>query len=451
MHRSYVVVLFTCTWLAAVGGCRHNASEVAPAEPPAIPVSHPVSREVTDFVDFTGQTDAVQALNVVPRVTGYLVKMPFKEGSEVRGDDRATVAARVAGLLAAPVGPRPLLAAASLFPGQFQEGDLLFEIDPRPYQAQLDQAQGQVYLYEAQLRLAKANYVRALEVAKTPGAISPQDVDTYKAQQEQADAAVKAAQASLEVYKLNLTFCKVTSPIDGQVSRYYLTLGNLVNQDQTLLTTVVSLDPMYAYFDVDEPTVLRVRRAINEGKINRPLEGLVPVLMGLQGEEGFPHRGNVDFVNNQVNPTTGSLSLRGVFANPKPRGGVRLLSPGMFVRVRLPIGSPHPALLVIDRAIGSDQGLKYVYLLDAENKAQYRRITTGALQDDGLRVVEGLHADDRVVIGGLQQVRPRMVIRPDEVPMPSFANQESEKKESEKKESGKKESGVSGQESEKKK
>src|SRR5882672_2633628 len=319
MRRDYIVVLFACCFLAVVGGCRQNASDVAPSEPPAIPVSHPVSREVTDFVDFTGQTDAVQSVNVVPRVTGYLVQMPFKEGSEVRSDDRPNVAAEVAGLLATPHGP--LLAAASLFPGQFHKGDLLFEIDPRPYQAQLDQAQGQVYLNEAQLNLAKANYLRALEVAKTPGAISPQDVDTYKAQQEQADAALKAAKASLEVYRLNLTFCKVTSPIDGQVSRYYLTLGNLVNQDQTLLTTVVSLDPMYAYFDVDEPTVLRVRRAINEGKIKRPLEGLVPVLMGLQGEEGFPHRGNVDFVNNQVNPTTGSLSLRGVFANPKPQGG----------------------------------------------------------------------------------------------------------------------------------
>jgi multidrug efflux system membrane fusion protein len=438
MPRTCVLVLFTCCLLAAVASCRHNPTEVAPAEPPAIPVSHPVGREVTDYVDFTGQTDAIQALNVTARVTGYLVKMPFKEGSEVRGDDRLRGPVRVAGLLAAPLSPGPLLAAASLFPGQFQEGDLLFEIDPRPYQAQLDQAQGQVYLYEAQLKLAKANYLRALEVAKTPGAISQQDIDTYKAQQEQADASVQAAKASLEVYKLNLTFCKVTSPIDGQVSRYYLTLGNLVNQDQTLLTTVVSLDPMYGYFDVDEPTVLRVRRAINEGKIKRPLEGLVPVLMGLQGEEGFPHQGNVDFVNNQVNPTTGSLSFRGVFPNPKPRGGVRLLSPGMFVRVRLPIGNPHPALLVIDRAIASDQGLKYVYVLDSENKAQYRRITTGALQDDGLRVVEGLHADDRVVIGGLQQVRPRMVIRPDEVPMPSFAsqgagdkNQGSEKKDSE--------------------
>jgi multidrug efflux system membrane fusion protein len=180
---------------------------------------------------------------------------------------------------------------------------------------------------------------------------------------------------------------------------------------------------MYAYFDVDEPTVLRVRRAVNEGKTKRPESGLLEVLMGLQGEDGFPHRGNVDFVNNQVNPTTGSLSVRGVFPNPLPPGGVRLLSPGMFVRIRLPIGQPHPALLVIDRAIASDQGLKYVYVLDADKKAQYRRITTGPLQDDGLRVVEGLHADDWVVIGGLQQVRPRMQIRPDEEPMPSMAPQ----------------------------
>jgi multidrug efflux system membrane fusion protein len=325
----------------------------------------------------------------------------------------------------APLGPGPLLAAASLFPGHCQEGDLLFEIDPRPYQAQLDQAQGQVYVYKAQLDLAKANYLRAQDVAKTPGAISQQDLDTYKAQQEQADAQLKAAKASLEVYKLNLEFCRVTSPIDGQVSRYYLTLGNLVNQDQTLLTTVVSRDPMYAYFDMDEPTLLRVRRALNDGRIKPSQDGLIAVHMALQGENGFPHDGNIDFVNNQVNPSTGSISVRGVFPNPKPQRGVRLLSPGMFVRIRLPIGQPHPALLVIDRAISTDQGLKYVYVLDAENKAQYRRITPGALQDDGLRVVTGLNAADRVVVGGLQQVRPQMQIRPDEVPMPSLGNQES--------------------------
>ncbi len=213
------------------------------------------------------------------------------------------------------------------------------------------------------------------------------------------------------------------APIDGHVGRYYLTIGNLVNQDQTVLTTVVSLDPMYAYFDMDEPTLLKVRKAINEGRIKPPQPGEVfPVFMGLQGEEGFPHPGTVNFVDNQVDPTTGSILVRGVFPNPTPAQGVRLLSPGMFVRIRLPIGAPHRALLVVDRALGSDQGLKYLDVVDAQGEVQYRRVATGALQEDGLRVISsGLKPDDLVVVGGLQQVRPKMKIRTEQVPMPSLA------------------------------
>jgi multidrug efflux system membrane fusion protein len=373
------------TWSGALIGCSHGPPQLAPPEPPAIPVSNPVGRVVTDYVDFTGRTDAVQAVDLRARVTGYLVELPFKEGAEVKKDD------------------------------------LLFVVDPRPYQAQLDQAEGQVNRYQAQFDLAKTTYARYQGLSVTePGAVSKQALDQYKAQVTEADAALKAAKAGLEVYKLNLSFCRVTSPIDGQVSRYYLTQGNLVNQDQTLLTTVVSLDPIYTYFDVDEPTLQKIHREIDAGKIQQPQDGVIPVLMGLQGEDGFPHRGEINFVNNQVNPTTGSIAFRGVFPNPKSPKGTRLLKPGMFVRVHLPMGQPHPALLVIDRAIGSDQGLKYVYVLDAENKTQYRRITTGALQQDGLRVVEGLGPDDLVVVGGLQQVRPRIQIRPDKVPMPTI-------------------------------
>ena len=211
------------------------------------------------------------------------------------------------------------------------------------------------------------------------------------------------------------------SPIDGQISRYYLTPGNLVNQDQTLLTTIVSLDPIYAYFDMDEPTLVRIREAINAGKIKRYQKNKIPVLMGLPNENGYPHQGTMNFVNNQVNPTTGSISVRAIFDNPEPPAGTRLLSPGMFVRIRLPIGQPHRAQLVIDRAVSSDQGQKYVYVVDAEDKAQYRRVTTGALQPDGLRVIaEGLKPDDWVVVGALQQVRPRMVIKREEIAMPSL-------------------------------
>ena len=390
--RSFFLLACGCGgWVLCAAGCMRQLPQIAPPETPVAPVSRPVARQVTDYVDFTGRTQAVNSVNIVPRVTGYLVnppdpQKPFTEGSDVK------------------------------------VGELLFQIDPKPYQAQYDQAVGQKNLYEAQLKLAEVTLARDEQLQRnTPGAVSAQQIDQDKAARDEAIAQVKAAEASLEVYKLNLDFCKVTSPINGQVSRYYLTLGNLVNQDQTLLTTVVSLDPMYAYVDVDEPTVLRVRRAINAGLIKPYSAGQIPILMGLQGEEGFPRKGIVDFVNNQVNPTTGSILARGVFKNPLPPGGRRMLLPGMFVRIRLPIGQPHPALLVIDRAIGSDQGLKYVYVVDAQGTIQYRRVTTGSLESDGLRVVtEGLKPDDLVVVGGLQQFRPHMKVKAEQNPMPSM-------------------------------
>jgi len=369
--------------LLALGGC--GAPSTASVEPtaPIVAVSLPVQRDVTDYIDYTGRTDAVNSVDIRPRVTGYLVEMPFKEGSDVKKDE------------------------------------LLFEVDPRPYQAQYDQAASQVELARAQLKLAKADYQRSLVVAKTPGAISQQDLDKYLAAQEEAAASVDARVASMEQYKLNLDFCRVISPIDGHISRYYLTLGNLVNQDQTLLTTVVSVDPMYAYFDLDERTLLKIRDAINDGKLVRHQGKDFPVLMGLQSEQGYPHDGMINFVNNRVDPFTGTITLRGVFANPLPPAGVRLLSPGMFVRIRIPLGAPHPALLVTDRAIGTDQSRKFVYIVDAENKIRYQQVTLGALQEDGLRVIEeGLTKDDWVVVSGLQQVQSKMLVSPEREPMP---------------------------------
>ena len=215
-----------------LAGCTRAPSGVPPPEPTTIPVSYPAQREITDFVEFTGRTEAIESVDIRPRTTGYLVKIPFKEGSEVKA------------------------------------GDLLFVIDQRPYQAQLDQALGQVDLYQAQLKLAKVTLARDLAInVKVPNSISRQQLDQDQASVEAADAQVRAFEKNMEVYKLNQEFTKVISPISGMVSRYYLTIGNLVNQDQTLLTTVVSLDPMYAYFDVDEPTLLRVRKAVIEGKI----------------------------------------------------------------------------------------------------------------------------------------------------------------------------------------
>jgi multidrug efflux system membrane fusion protein len=390
MNLRFLALLlgFSLTLALTVPGCVQKQPQVGPAETAATPVSKPVQREVTDYVEFTGRTDAVEAVDVRARVTGYLVKMPFKEGSDVN------------------------------------EGDLLFEIDPRPYQAQYDQAVGQVQLYKSSLKLAKITLERDLAISATPGAIAPQQLDQDRAAVEEADARVKAYVASLEIYKLNLEFTKVKSPISGKVSRYYMTKGNLVNQDQTLLTTVVSHDPMHVFFDMDEPTLLKIRRAVNEGRIQPHAEGTFFIDIGLQGEEGYPHQGVVNFFNNQVNPGTGSISVRARVDNPKPPGGTRLMSPGMFVRVRMPIGQPHPALLVIDRAISSEQGQKYVFIVDADNKVQQRRVKTGALQEDGLRVIEPegseLKADDWVVVGGLQQVRPKMTVTTDPVSMPTL-------------------------------
>jgi multidrug efflux system membrane fusion protein len=237
---------------------------------------------------------------------------------------------------------------------------------------------------------------------------------------EEAIARVDAAQRSMELYRLSYEFTKVVSPIDGQSSRYYMTKGNLVNQDRTLLTTVVSVDPMYVYFEVDELTLRRYLAAIHEGKTRSTgEEPPMPASMELQGEIGFPHQGTVNLVNNQSNASTGTTLLRAVFPNPLPKGGRRLLSPGMFARIRLPISLPHRALLVRNRAIASDQGLKYVFVLDAEDKVQSRRVTVGALEPGDLRVIEeGLKPDEWVVSGALLQIRPRMQVKPERVAMP---------------------------------
>lgn len=384
MHRKSL--LGAAAWMLAVAavGCQSKAADrKGAAELQAIPVSQPVRREVTEYRDYTGRTEAVFSVDVRARATGHLMRRHFKDGDYVK------------------------------------KGDLLFEIDPRLYKAQLDQAISQVKLNEASLRLARRTYERD-RVATS--AVTKQQLDEDLAAVEQANERVNNARANTETLRIYLEFTRISSPIDGQISRTYLTEGNLVNQDQTLLTTVVSVDPMYVYFDMDEPTVRQIREEVNKGNLKRMSDGSTEVHMGLQGEKGHPHPGTIDFVNNQFNSTTGSITVRGVFPNPQPsRQGERLLSPGMFVRIRIPISRPSSELLVIDRAIGSDQGLKYVYVVDAANKVQYRPVVTGALQPDGLRVIkQGVKPDDWVVVGGLPQIRARMEVRPDRTTMPTI-------------------------------
>ncbi|OAI40365.1 hypothetical protein AYO40_04825 [Planctomycetaceae bacterium SCGC AG-212-D15] len=353
---------------------------------PVFTVSLPVQREVTDYVEYTGRTGAVQADDVKARVTGFLVDTPFQEGAEIKKDD------------------------------------VLFTIDPRPYKAQYDQAEAQVGLYASQLKLAKANYERDTELFdRTKGAgVSKQQLDADVAQQEQADAAVKAAKASLEVYKLNLDFCTVKSPIDGQVGRINQPRGNLIMQDSTLLTTVQSVDPMYVYFDMDMPSYQKF-----QGRMSKEPGAKIAVSMALQGEVGYPRQGTVDFFNNLVNPATDTLLVRSKFDNPKKAVG-RELRPGMFVRINLPISQPHKAFLVIDQAITSIQGRKNLYVLDDKDTVQELPVTIGQLQSDGLRVVQGKGLDEktRVVVSKLLQVRPKTQIEPVLQPMPTYSGVE---------------------------
>jgi multidrug efflux system membrane fusion protein len=379
MARNVLLIALMIAGSAVMVGCERRSREVAGKETPTIPVAKPEKAKVTENFEYTGRTNAKNYITIVPRVTGYLEKIPFKEGDDVKKDQ------------------------------------LLFEIDPRPYEAQLKAAKAAVDTNAAGLRYAEATNLRFKELAKKqPGAVSERELDQYKALEEQAKANLDLANANLVSAQLNLEWTKVKSPIDGRISRYFLTQYNLVNQDQTQLTTVVSMDPMYVYFDMDEPTLLTVKRAINEKRISSPEKGDAWFFVGLAGEDGYPRKGTINFLDNQVNPGTGSIQLRGEIANPKPEKGTYVLVPGMFVRVRMPFGQPKEELLVIDRAVTSEQGQKYVYVLGKDNMVESKRVDLGPLQDNGQRVImEGLDENDWVVVGGLQQVRPRMEIKPE--------------------------------------
>lgn len=379
--RSFSLVWIGAAWVLAAAGCHKVPTGSTVEEPPFVGIALPVERDVTDYVDLTGQTEAPQSVDIRARVTGYLVAMPFQEGAEVKANQ------------------------------------MLFQIDPRPYEAQLAKAKANVTGGDAKLKLAVSDNVRAKQLfQRDQMAITAQDRDKYQMAEDDSRASLEASKASMVDCQLNVDFTKVLSPIDGKVSRYYLTLGNLANQDTTLLTTVVSQDPMYVYFDVDEPTLLRIVRHLREGgDITRTLaEKKVPVHMGLADEKGYPHAGHLDFANNQVDTSTGTISLRGVFENPASPSGIRLLRPGMFTRVRLPLGMPEKALLIPDRALCSDQGEKYLLIVGANDIVEYRRIKAGPLQEDGLRVInEGLKMGEKVVVSGLQIAKPRMKVQPE--------------------------------------
>jgi RND family efflux transporter MFP subunit len=291
-----------------------------------------------------------------------------------------------------------------------QKGDLLFEIDPRTFRADLARTQGTVAQIEARVRRLERDYRRAQGLLPR-GAVSQEEFDRYEADYREVVANLRVARAKCDIAEINLGYTRVAVPISGRTSRYVVTVGNLVQSgDQngiTLLTTIVSVDPMYVYFDMDERTVLRVRQLIREGKTQSVGVTEWPVWLGLATEEGCPHRGTIDFEDNQVNPKTGTLRVRGVFRNKD-----EALSPGLFARVRVSIGQAHRALLVTDRAIDTDQGRKVVYVVNDRNVVVSRTVRSGALHDGLREITDGLEAGEQVIVNGLQQVRPGLTVAP---------------------------------------
>ena len=364
--------------LVGLSGCKSEATTAQQAPAPQVSVASALERDVTEWDEFTGRLEAVESVEVRPRVTGYIESVNFTEGSTVK------------------------------------KGDLLFVIDPRPYQAELSKAEAELARAVARSELAVADEGRSAKLLDIK-AVSREEYDSRINASREAKADVAAARAAVDSAKLNLEFTHITAPISGRVSKAAVTAGNLVtggSNTAALLTTVVSLDPMYVTFEGDEQIYLKYNELSRRGERSSSRDAANPVLMGLANENGYPHHGAMVFVDNQVDTRTGTIRARASFEN---KDGY--LTPGLFARVKLLGHNSYRAVLVDDRAIGTDQSQKFVYVIDAENKVTYRPVTVGRL-DDGLRIVQkGLQPGETVVVNGLQRVRPGVVVAPERVAM----------------------------------
>lgn len=377
--------------LAAAVGCGDRRPGAVQTPPPVVVVATPVERNITDFDIFTARTQATQSVDIKPRVTGYLVDIGFKDGDMVKKDQ------------------------------------VLFKIDDRPYKAQLDAAKADLEFRKAALITAQATYDIGLRVQKQDKtAISEQELTKRLGSRDEAAAGVDQAKAALEKAQLYYDWCKVLSPLDGRANRHFIDIGNLITQDMSTLTNIVSLKPTWAYFDVDENTAQRYQSLVDKGEVPSARKTEIPVEMA-RGNEDYNIKGHIDFLSNQLDPNTGSIRLRAVFPNEDNK-----LLAGEFGRIRVPSSAPHKALLVVDAAIGTDQDQRYVLVLDDNNVVQARRFVDVGQLHDGLREVmryrtetitqtdgsekkkkvEVLKATDRIIVEGLQRVRAGTKVEP---------------------------------------
>ena len=367
---------------AFVPGCGKKSA--APTAPPVagVTVAKPILKKVTEWDEFVGRLESPKAVEIRPRVSGYLQEVHFREG------------------------------------GMVKEGDPLFTIDPRPYQSVVDRVTADLERAKSRVDLARSEAARATKLVET-NAISSQEAETRAKALIEAEAAARSADAALASSKLDLEFTNIRAPIAGRVSSARITAGNLVSSggngastNATLLTTIVSLNPIYCYVGVDERSALKYRDLQRSGKRKSAIDGEIPALMGLANQTGYPHVGVIDFVDNAFDPASGTIRARGVFKNDDG-----LMAPGFFARLRIPGSGEYDAMLVRDAAINSDQGRSYVLTVDGAGKVAYRTVVTGPLED-GLRIIrEGLQADDRVIINGLMAARVGAAVNATEAPM----------------------------------
>ncbi|NMX60171.1 efflux RND transporter periplasmic adaptor subunit [Pseudomonas sp. WS 5059] len=371
-HLRYPLALLAVLVMSACG----KAPEQAAAMPASkVSVAKVLEQPVNEWDEFTGRLEAPETVQIRPRVSGQIDQVAFTEGALVK------------------------------------KGDLLFQIDPRPFQAE-------VRRLEAQLQQTKAaasrsdNEAQRGERLRQSNAISAELADSRTTAAQEARAAVAGIQAQLDLARLNLSFTRVTSPISGRVSRAAITAGNLVTADVTELTSVVSTDKVYAYFDADERVYLKYTELARQGRRG----ATTPVYLGLSNEDGNPHLGQMNFVDNQVNPATGTIRGRAVFDNSDGR-----FTPGLYARLKLVGSGTYSAVLITDEAVGTDLGKKFVLVMDADNKSAYRAVELGP-KIEGLRIVRsGLSKDDTIIVKGLQRVRPGSPVAPETIPMASQA------------------------------
>jgi RND family efflux transporter MFP subunit len=361
-------------WIAAAAvvgiGCNREKPPLVQTKPPEVIVERAKSKEITEFEQFTGRTEASLGVDIRARVSGYLTKVHFKDGADVK------------------------------------PGDPLFDIDPRTYQAAVDQAKAALAQAQAQVPRTEREFARMEALARNTTA-SIHELDQARADMLAAVATVDAARAALDLAQTNLEYCKIKAPFAGRLSRRQFDPGNLVKADETLLTTLLALDPIYVTFDVDERTLLRIRRSVREGKLASARQSSVLVQVALSDEQEFTRTARIDFIDNRVEAGTGTLRVRAILNNER-----LMMSPGQFVRVRLAVSRPQQMVVVPEESLGSDQGRRFVFVVNDKDEIASRRIEVGPLTDGERAIRSGVAAGERVVTKGVQRVRAGIKVTP---------------------------------------